>query len=340
MVDSSRYIALRLQKEKQDEDQQLAKQALQQRQMQMILSTGMDAAQGIAGAMKTSKQNGVANALMNQQTPPRAEAVDPALNAQMRQQGLGPTAPRAGGLDELKLSMAMEDQRNQNMASQLGQQRMQIAGQRMDDTYNHQRIQDAIAAAKLTSEKTKSAVTDSAAYFKNIDVMRDKLAEAQKNGDFRAYNTTATEMQALHTGNVSAGLKLPPLVIPDFSGPAPENEGAFNSAMDNWQNTRGAAMQKDGWDEGSRSTKTLNPLTWANSPTPSNGERFMKASEELNKQKAGFVKRPVDKYQPEGEDVIPLPTQQSQSATPTGQVIRNKATGQMMRWNGQAWENI
>lgn len=339
MVDSSRYIALRLQKERQDQENDLANRALQQRNMQFLLSQGMVAAQSLGGmAMKAgaqSKQDGIANALMNQQTPPRAEAVDPALNAQMRQQGLGPTAPHRGGLDELKLSMAMDDQRNQNMATQLGVVREGRMQQSINDAATARQAQDAMQAARMTSQATKDKVTASAAYFKNKALLEKGLSAAQASGDYDAYNSTAQGLQALHYGTVSAGVKLPDLVIPDFVGPSPQNESAFNSAMQNWQNTRGAAMQKDGWDEGGRMG-----IPFIRESVPSNGQRFMTASDELNKQKAAFVKRPVDKYQPEGEDVIPLPANPSQSAAPIGQVIRNKSTGQMMRWNGQAWENI
>lgn len=338
MVDSSRYIALRLQKEKQDEDQRLAKQALQQRNMQMILSTGLDAAQSIGGiAMKAgaqSKQDGIANALMNQQTPPRAEAVDPALNAQMRQQGLGPTAPRTGGVDELKLSMAMEDQKNQNMASALSVAREGRMNQAQDDSYTARQMQAATNAARATNQKTKDMVTAANAYVETSALLEKSMKAAQASGDFDGYNSAARKLQAVHLGTVSAGVKLPPLVIPDFSGPAPGNEGAFNDAMNNWQNTRGAAMQVGGWDEGGKMG-----IPFIRDSVPSNGQRYMTASEELNKQKAAFVKRPVDKYQPES-NTVQLPAQAGAGQMPAGQVIRNKSTGQMMRWNGSAWENI
>ena len=296
MVDSSRYIALRLQKEKQDEDQQLAKQALQQRQMQMILSTGMDAAQGIAGAMKTSKQNGVANALMNQQTPPRAEAVDPALNAQMRQQGLGPTAPRTGGVDELKLSMAMEDQRNQNMASALSVAREGRLNHALNDAAVARQTQDATQTARMTNQATKDKVTASAAYFKNKALLEKSMSAAQAAGDFDAYNSTAQDLQALHYGTVSSGVKLPDLMIPDFRSPTAPTPEAMTSAVSDWQGRRDRAMKPGGWDSNG---------DWFNGKTA--GDEFMDSSSNLSELQSQSRGKPVDKFTPDQEDVIPLP---------------------------------
>lgn len=307
MVDSSRYIALRLQKERQDEDAALARQALQQRNMQFLISQGMDAAQSIGGQMARSgarsKQDGIANTLMNQSDPPRAEAVNPNAPgvARANQTYGGPTAAHTGGMDEMRFNLAMDDNKRRNMAAGLSEQREGRMRQSADDMYLLRKEEAATRAAKAATEKTRGHVTDANAYFKTADALRTRMSAAQQAGDFDAYNTAAQELQAAYWGTKSAGGQLPELQIPEFVGPSPENQGAFNTAMDNWKNTRGAAMQKDGWDSGGRVGIPL-----IRESVPSNGERFMQASEELNKQKSAFVKRPVTEYKPD-DDFIPLP---------------------------------
>jgi hypothetical protein len=48
---------------------------------------------------------------MNEESPPRAEAVDPAMNEKMRTLGYGgPTRPARGGMDELTMRLWMAKQ--------------------------------------------------------------------------------------------------------------------------------------------------------------------------------------------------------------------------------------
>lgn len=333
MVDSSRYIALRLQKERQDQDARIARQALQQRNMQTILNAGMDAAQMMQGQMAKSKQDGIANALMNRNDAPVATAVDPGIQKAVMQSraqaGIeGSPMPHTGGMDELKLSMAMDRHKSDMMQTQLAGMRENRMQQAANDAYNFRLMNEAQDAARMTSQKTKDMVTASNAYFKNKTALEKAMADAQSRGDFDAYNSAAQDLQAAHFGTISAGVKLPELNIAPFRQPLSSEE---QSAID--------AAQTDFTRRADRVTKegASSIGDWMNGKTAA--EEMHDAEQRLNELKGRQVVKPVDKYQPE-DDVIPLPAAQPQASNGRATIIRNKQTGQMMKWNGQSWESI
>ena len=309
MVDSSRYIALALQREKMAEDSRLADRALKERSAQRQADTmaslastlGRSAASAYgsyAQGQAQSKNDGIANSLMNQQENiPRAQAAGP--NAQAVQTAADSKAANmdgfhTGGVAEMKLSMSMEDQKNQNIANRLAGVREARLTQQADDTYTLRQRQSANQAAQLTNQKTKDAVTTSGAYFKNKALIEKSMSEAQAAGDFDAYDSAAQDLQALHYGTVSAGIKLPELRIPGFRDPNAPQPEAVQDAADSWENSRNTAMQPGGWNSNGK---------WLNGKTA--GQEFMDESRTLSDLQQKSKPREVSKFQP-SEDVITM----------------------------------
>lgn len=311
MVDSSKYIALRLQKEQQDRMFQLKKQEQEQERMAQILENVNSLAQGLY--KKSNNIDSLANVEMNKLSPPRAEAVnknDPVVKAANSLYG-GPSKPHKGGLDELKLYLDMDDRKGKNISHQLTAQREARLQQQADDNYNFRERQQAMQAAAQVDKNTKEKVSASNAYYKNKSLLEKSLAGAQALGDFDSYNSTAQDLQALHYGNVSAGLKLPEIKIPPFRETDPQLQEAINTAKMERDEKRKGVLSPGGW--GGRGV-------WWNGKT--GGQEYMDASNELINLQKQIKVREVDKYIPDDEEYIPNPPPRSPSAFQPGQILK------------------
>ena len=157
--------------------------------------------------------------------------------------------------------------------------------------------QQASTLSRQTNQKTKDMVIASGAYVKNMALQRKGLDAAQKAGDFDTYDSIAGDMQALHYGSVSSGLKLPELKIPDFVPPGAAMDDDLASATEEWERTGKQANSSAGqWESNGK---------WLNGKTA--GQEYMDASQNLSTAQSKYTPRKITPFTPpEDEDTIPL----------------------------------
>jgi hypothetical protein len=234
-------------------------------------------------------------------------------------------------MDELKLNLAMDDNKRRNMAAGLSASREGRMQQSADDSYSFRLQDQAIRAARMTDQKTKDMVTASNAYYKNKSLLEKKMAAAQTSGDFEAWDSAATDLQGLHQGTISRGVKLPDLILPTFKDADSPDDVTMTSAVSDGQGRRDRAMAPGGWD---------GVGDWMNGKTA--GQEYMDESAKLDELKGKAAGRKATPYEPD-DDTIPLrpsAATQGPSAPPPGATATDPKTGRKVRWNGQAWESI
>lgn len=181
-------------------DQQAAE--FNARQGQRNLENSMGAMQSLGNTFKGLKQDSIANNLMNQQDP---------------------STPHTGGMDEMKLNLAMDTNRRANLANQLSQQRLDLSAQRIQSAQDRNQIASANAASRATSQDFRNRMNGSMSYFKNLAVYQKAVDNAINSGDQNAYMQAAQTIQGLYHGAVANGLKsIQEPLIPDFAPAVPE----------------------------------------------------------------------------------------------------------------------
>ncbi len=286
-----KYIEMLLDKQRTQALLDQQDREFQSKQMQDSIETGLEAASQLSGAMRQGKRDNIANQLMNQNDPPRAQAVNADAPGVARANAVfgGASTPARGGADEL--GMRMELSREQRLSDSLTQ-RSAAAQQQQASTLSRQ-----------TNQKTKNMVIAAGAYVKNMALQRKGLDAAQKAGDFDTYDSIAGDMQALHYGSVSSGLKLPALNIPDYVPPGAAMDDDLASATEEWERTGKQANSSAGqWESNGK---------WLNGKTA--GQEYMDASQNLRTAQSKYTPRPVTRYVPDGNegDTIPLNGQQT-----------------------------
>lgn len=122
-----------------------------------------------------------------------------------------------GGMRELKLNLAMDQNRRANLGIQLQQDRLNA----MND---YRQVQAANAASRLVNQKDKDVMNASMAYFRNLGVNQRAVSNAITNGDQNAYMQAAQTIQGLYHGMKAMGFKdLQEPQIPDFQAGTPEH---------------------------------------------------------------------------------------------------------------------
>lgn len=309
-----KYIEMLLDKQRTQALLDQQDREFQSKQMQDSIETGLEAASQLSGAMRQGKRDNIANQLMNQNDPPRAQAVNADAPGVARANAVfgGASTPARGGADELGMRMELSREKRLSQDSRFDNMVAGLREQRLSNSLTQRRAaalhQQAVNLSRQTSQKTKDMVTAAGAYTKNMALQRKGLAAAQAAGNFEEYDSIAGDMQALHYGSVSSGLKLPPLNIPDYVPPGAAMDDDLDAATREWERTRARATAKPGqWDSTG---------DWLNGKTA--GEEYMAASERLGAAQTPYTKRPVTKYVPE-PDIIPLdqdPMGQASGADP------------------------
>jgi hypothetical protein len=208
-------------------DQQAAEFNAKQRQqnlqnIQQIGSQAMSLAKEFKDLKTEQSLNSSANSMMNQQD---RQAYDATVGEDGYSDGSVPEPTNhTGGMGELKLSLAMDQNRRANLASNLSQQRYDLSQQRMDNYNTARQISAANAATRLVNQKDRDVINNSMAYFRNLGVYQKAVNTAIQNGDQNAYSTAAQNIQGLYHGVKSAGLNsIPEPQIPDFQAAIPEH---------------------------------------------------------------------------------------------------------------------
>lgn len=219
-------------------------EAMKMAQMRQLLSAGTSLAGTLGSAMQQQKTDSIANALMNEATPPRAEAVDPALNAAMEAQGMGATNPATGGVTEMKLRQAMEDQKMQKMQLALRAEQEQRLSAMANQQQTLRQQEEASKAFQQSSKGMQESFNDSMAYYKTVGVGMKQAAEA----------TTPVEHEAAATGVISMyqaakkrGLDVEAPKIPVFMTPEQKAEIAAQQAELEAARSRLSGMKSDMW---------------------------------------------------------------------------------------------
>jgi hypothetical protein len=207
-------------------DQQAAEFNAKQRQQN--LQSMQNSMAGIGSAIKSFKNDQAANSMMSQQDAAYADTVgeDGQSDGSMAMPaGYQEGKSRTGGMEELRLNLAMDQNRRANLGSSLQQQKYDLSQQRLDNYNTGRQISSANAASRLVNQKDRDAINNSMAYFRNLGVYQKAVNTAISNGDQNAYMTAATNIQGLYHGVKSAGLStIPEPQIPDFQAAVPEHE--------------------------------------------------------------------------------------------------------------------
>lgn len=323
------------------------KRANQERE-RLNIRQALQSAASLAGVIggqvkqaKTNKNDAIANSLMNEMAAiPRAQAVgDDAALVQAMADKKAEKMPgfHTGGVDELTMRMALEKHQNQNAdrtemsddrAFRRALEKSREARMVEElDLRKRQAEQDAAKqAAGLTNDKTKESVIAANAYFKQKKVIEDAMRQAQLNGDFDSYNSYAQDLQAIHFGTSSAGVKLPELSIPPFRDPEQDPLIASLESQLAENDQQMAAGDK---------TKG-NFLWWGGTPRTDIKSSLEK---QLNETRTK-AERPVDKFTPQEDDESTASQESGAGGMPVGTMAVNRQTGQRIRWNGKSWEPV
>jgi hypothetical protein len=132
MSEATHWMELLLRKKDMDQRAAQVDEAQNAPQTRQLFQAAGGAAEAIGGAMKQAKLDNIANSLMNEDKPPTATAVDPAIQKQVmadrKAAGLGgPVSPATGGLAEMKLTMAMDEWKQKQIDSLLRREQAEQA---------------------------------------------------------------------------------------------------------------------------------------------------------------------------------------------------------------------
>ena len=304
-----KYIEMLLDKQRTQALLDQQDREFQSKQMQDSIETGLEAASQLSGAMRQGKRDNIANQLMNQNDPPRAQAVNADAPGVARANAVfgGASTPARGGADELGMRMELSREKRLSQDSRFDNMVAGLREQRLSDSLTQRSAaaqqQQASTLSRQTNQKTKDMVIASGAYVKNMALQRKSLDAAQKAGDFDTYDSIAGDMQALHYGSVSSGLKLPELKIPDFVPPGAAMDDDLASATEEWERTGKQANSSAGqWESNGK---------WLNGKTA--GQEYMDASQNLRTAQSKYTPRKITPFTPP-EDIIPLDQDPPQAA--------------------------
>ena len=241
-----KFIELALNKQKQQAAIDYESRKDQQRDIAMALSQVADFSAVADRRAGQKKRDDIANSLMNKSAPPRAEAADPRLAAEMVKAGLGPTKPATGGVEEMQMRMDLMRSSRQDDAQRFDQEMADWRRNRLEANLNRenppranavfpgtnivdlsadqrataaiaeqQRDEQAIKAATSATKQMREAVSDSDAYHSGIAAMMPKIQGARTRQE---YDAQVTALQKLQTGAVTRGLKVDQPALPPFRG--------------------------------------------------------------------------------------------------------------------------
>lgn len=201
--------------------QRLAEQEAKLEQSNKIAAMGMAAGNqigdSILGAIQQSGANRAANSIMNQQASiPRAQAVNPSLQA-----GADAAAARmpgfyTGGVDELRFRNAMQSAQGSQVGRLIQSMRLGLArraDQRAEDRFRESRANAAFA--RKTDEADK-IYRDSMAYMEAAPNILEKIKKAQTLDE---YNFLANQARSLNEMAAGRKLTVSPITIPPFVSP-------------------------------------------------------------------------------------------------------------------------
>jgi hypothetical protein len=327
-------------------EEALAEEKMQRQDMAALGGGIGDFFGNIGKGLARSRQDAIANQLMNQEDPPRAMAVDPRIEAAVTQDlnenGEFPNpSPHTGGTEEMEMRFAMADMRAKQMRAKAMQER---ADAMKAQTF----IQDAQRTWAQTDRKLQNEYTNSTAYIKEMRVLDEGLAKAE---DPMAYQAAADRKLALNKAAIKRGMDVQPIApqdIPVFMTPeqkaalAAQREAAA-AAQDELHRAQSAPMGT--WD-GIRSALGLSPdSTVLGIPVTFDKERAVKEAQAKFDQEqnalSGMTGAQTPTKAPISQDApVSKPTtgaSGSSSPFPVGHRQYNAATGQTREWDGEKW---
>jgi hypothetical protein len=317
-------------------------EAKMQRQDMAALGGGIgDFAENIGKGLYRSRQDQMANSLMDEGIP-RAQAVDPSLQGPADAAAASMPGFHQGGMEEMRMRMAMEDIRNDQMRARAYQDRV--------DTMKAQHyIQDAQRTWAQTDKKLQGEYANSKAYIKEMRVLDDALAKAE---DPVAYQSAADAKLALNKAAIKRGMEVQPIdptSIPPFMTPAQKAAVAAQkeAVAQAQQALTGAQNAPMGMWDGIRSALGLNPdSTLLGIPVTFAKERAIRAAQEKYDQEqktlsempgGGTTKAPIAQEPPVSKSATGATGSSSSSSIPLGHRQYNAATGQKREWDGEKW---
>ena len=164
---------------------------IQQKQQEQLLGAMSQAGTSIAGSLKTAKDNGIANNLMNQN--------DPNYQATVGDDGQsdGSVSPHTGGVDEMNLQMQMDRQKQAQMQAQLLQSHANYYDQIPT-------IRQAQSAANALTADQKAKWAASMNYEKQLGVYMKSLTGAKNQA---VYDNAAQAINGLYNATQAMGIK-------------------------------------------------------------------------------------------------------------------------------------
>lgn len=190
-----------------------------------LMSSFSPVVQGI----KQNRNDQIANVLMNQSTPPRAQAVGPdakLIQAMADQKVLNDggtmnaAGPATGGMDEMKMRMALESHNSQmentRFDNALQTKRMALMQQQLQEMKEYRETMRADQALKGQTKEAQEAFKNSLAYTTNLRLNKSLLAKAENEDQ---YNQTVDTIQSLYASAKAAGLEVEEPQIPAYVSP-------------------------------------------------------------------------------------------------------------------------
>ena len=232
---------------------EMEKARMQAKQMEAMSNQMMAASQQIAKGIESGRMEGMYNTLMQEQYAPRAQAVNPAMQAPADQIAAAAPSPfgpgfLGGGKAEFDMRMKMDELRSQNMArSSLSDYRTESLGLKQEALgLQEQRTTSAIENAALRGENTQSQIEarnarlalaqDAAVRAEEDRRVQDALAAQKVAGD--DYNKAQTGMTAYNKA-VSASV---PSMKRALQIGGERGEQLYNDALANIESHRQGAM--------------------------------------------------------------------------------------------------
>lgn len=227
-------------------------EAMKLAQMRQLLGAAAQAGGAIAGGIQQQRQDEIANSLMNEEANiPRAQAVDPAAQGPADAKAAKMPGFHTGGMDEMKLTMAMEDQKMQRIASDLAVAREARYNAMMDQQANARQQAAAADAFRSSSKDMQEAFNDSMAYYKTSGVGLKAAAEATTQEE---YDAAASGVMSMYNAAVKRGLdvqqpKLPPFMTPEQKAAMAAQQQAIADERTAIEQLRTEAQNAGGMDK-------------------------------------------------------------------------------------------
>jgi hypothetical protein len=228
MSDATTWTGLLLQKQGMQARADQEAEALKLAQMRQLLGAASQFGGALTGAIQQQRTDDIANRLMNEEAAiPRATALDPAMQSQADAKAAKMPGFHTGGMAEMKLSMAMEDQKMQRIASDLAVAREARYSAAMQQQQTAVQQADAAAAFRNSSKDMQESFQDSMAYYKTLGVGLRQATEAQSQQE---YDAAASGVMAMYQAAKKRGLEVDTPNLPAFVTPEQRAASAAQQA--------------------------------------------------------------------------------------------------------------